>query len=342
MKKSIIFILLFQCCLYGQGKAGAQLLMTTENDFLGINNNDENYTGSLKAELLFPDSGLKFIPFIRYKASQSINIHRIGFGGTAYTPQDLASSTVVVGDRPYASVIFVNIGHTFYDISHSRMFQSELIVGSMGQAAPGKAQAHLHENHWFGSTRPIPNGWHNQIGNGGSFIVNYNTRGQWSIPSDSQWIQPSLVGKIDIGNYMVNLQGGFKLNFFNINSDVLQDYYPNIISVLKNKDYQILRGNSAKKNWRLNLYVEPNLRIVGYNATLEGAMFNDDSVYKISHADVRRLLFEINAGFNITLGDFLYIKYSMFGRSREFEGGKAFHSWGGITLGFSPARWNSK
>ncbi|MCF6130897.1 lipid A-modifier LpxR family protein [Flavobacterium wongokense] len=341
MKKLIVLLILFQSLTYAQGKEGWQVMVTTENDFLGPNNKDENYTGSLKIEGQIPDQHLKFIPFIR-KKGEGINIHRFGIGGIAYTPQVLKLSEVILDDRPYSSLTFVNIGNTWFDTKHSAMYQSEFVIGAMGWQGPGKVQAFIHRNHLMWTDRDIPEGWHNQIGDGGAFILNYNTRGQWGLPVKRKWFQPSVVGKVDVGNYMMNLQGGFKFNLFNINSDILQEYYPNIATVAAAEVKDYTATGNPRKHWRFNVFVEPTLRIVGYNATLEGLMFNDHSAHKIAHSDIERVVFEFNSGFNLTYNDWLYLRYSLVGRGREYEGGKDFHYWGGITVGFSRCKWSHR
>lgn len=343
MKRFILFLfLLSSSFVYSQGKKGFQLLLTTDNDFLGINNKDENYTGAIKIEVITPELKWKWLPFYKFKVDEVLNVQRFAVGGNAYTPQDLTSKDVIIGDRPYASLLFFNFGNTSYNISKNLILQSDLMIGSMGTSGPGNAQAYIHRHHWFGSTRPIPQGWDNQIGFNGAFIVNYNTRLQGRLSkreesnSDFKWFQANWVAKADIGNYMINLQGGIKLNLLNYNSGILQDFNPDLPTLRKLN----IAAISSKKCLRFNLFFEPHARIAVYNATLEGLMFNDHSIYKIDHSEVKRLLFEINTGVNLLLGDFLYLRYSLFGRSREFSGGKPFHSWGGITIGLSPARWN--
>ncbi|MEP7095405.1 MAG: lipid A-modifier LpxR family protein [Flavobacterium sp.] len=340
--KSYLLILMFFCSLNAssQGTSGFQVLLTTDNDFLGIDNKDENYTGAAKIELLTPEIKWKWLPFYKFKQDSTVlSIQRFGFGGTAYTPQDIAASEVVTGDRPYASLTFFSFGNVTYNNSKKIILQSDLIIGSIGSSGPGNVQTYIHKNHWFGTDRPEPQGWGNQIGFNGSFIVNYNTQLEGLIKinenkSDFQWIIPYWVAKADLGNYMINLQGGLKLNLLNFNSGAFQDYIAELPT--------IMRETNKKKNFRFNFFVEPSFRLAAYNATLEGIMFNDNSVYKIEHSHVNRLLFEINSGINVNIGDFFYAKYSFYGRSKEYDGGKYFHTWGGITVGFSPSRWNYK
>ncbi|RED26927.1 hypothetical protein BD847_0856 [Flavobacterium cutihirudinis] len=341
MKKFLIILtFLYSCNALSQGRSGFQILFTTENDFLGIDNKDENYTGAAKVELLTPEIKWKWLPFFKFRQDPTVlNVQRFGFGGTAYTPQDIASSEVVIGDRPYASLTFFSFGNVCYNTTKNLILQSDLIIGSVGSPGPGNVQSYIHKNHWFGSDRPEPQGWDNQIGFNGSLVINYNIRLEKLIllgksKSNFQWMTPYWVAKADIGNYMMNLQGGIKLNFLNFNSGLLQDYIPGLPTFVEEAP--------KKRAIRFNLFAEPSVRLAAYNATLEGLMFNDQSIYKIEHSQVNRFLFEINAGANLLLGDFFYAKYSFYGRSQEYSGGKSFHTWGGITIGFSPSRWQTK
>lgn len=342
MKKYILLIILILTSvkLFAQGKKGFQVLIGHENDVFGPNNRDENYTGGLKLEVLTPQWGQFWQPFFRFKQVKSLNIQRIAFGGTGYTPQDLAASTIVLNDRPYASLVYGSIGNTSYSPTNKWLVQSDLIIGWMGTKSPGQLQAYLHRNNWLGSTRPVPLGWDNQIGFDGAMIANYNTRVQYFLSdynpkSKVSFVQTSLTGRLDVGTYMINLQGGFKLNLLNWNSSILHDYNPSH-PTFNEEDFTV-----QPKKLRFNLFIEPQMRLAAYNATLEGLMFTDNSVYTIPSSEVNRLLFELNTGINIQFYDLIYVKYMLFLRSREFEGGKPLHAWGGITLGLSPSRWNN-
>ena len=331
----------------------------TENDFLGVNNKDENYTGSAKLEYLFPEQKLLSCIFIKYKAEDGQIVQdfsRIGFGGTAYTPQNLKNSAIEYGDRPYASLTFLSIGNTFYDWNKHVNIDSELIIGKIGGNGPGGVQSYIHENHWFGSVRDIPQGWHNQIGYKGSLILNYNVRYQELISLDpekkekSNTFRASWLGKVDLGNYMINFQGGMKFSLFNqkdnYNSDILRSRLSNkeaenkevSDTIYQKADVKVeVKEDKEKKNpgcwFKINFYAEPNIRLAAYNATLEGLLFNDHSVYKIKHSDVKRLLFEITGGVDVLLWNTVYIKYAFFGRTKEYVDGKPFHTWGGATIG---------
>jgi lipid A 3-O-deacylase len=326
--------------VYSQGKKGFQVLIGTDNDILGASNKDENYTGGLRIEALTPQVGNFWQPYIRFKDAGHLNIQRFAVVFTAYTPQDLSSSSVVKGDRPYASLSCISIGNTSWSGNNKWMIQSDLLLGALGYSMLGSAQAFIHRNHWFGSTRPVPQGWDNQIGYNGAFVINYNTRVQRAFKSRGpntsgiDWAQLNWIGKVDFGTYMVNIQSGFRLNFLNIHSSILHDYNPDLPTF----NPQVF--TVEPKKFRFNFFVEPHIRTALYNATLEGLIFHDKSIYTIEPSKVNRLLFEINAGFNLQLWDACYVRYSWFGRSQEYIGGKTFHNWGGLTIGLSPQIWN--
>jgi hypothetical protein len=341
--KKLAILLLFTTVALSQSNKYAGVYFTHENDMFAPNNKDENYTGSLKVDVLLPRLSFKWLPFYRFEKENN-NIFQIGFGATAYTPQDLKSAVPVTYDRPYASLVFVSVGNTSYDTIRKIFVQSELYIGSIGTSIPGNAQAYIHREGWMGSTRDVPLGWDNQIGFPGSLIINYNTRIEKLITKKSkpdrtfQLAQLKWLGKLDFGNYMINLQTGVRLDFININQERLETStstgtFPKIFGIPSKPDKN---PSTQKKAWlRFNLFAEPSVRLAAYNATLEGLLFNDHSVYKIPHSDVNRFLFEINGGANLLLWDFLFIKYAYAGRTKEFKDGKSYHNWGAATIGFA-------
>jgi len=335
---SLLLLLSFLHAM-AQGK-GVQGILTTENDFLAPDNRDENYTGSLKIELRFGEL-LPWLPFFKFKApGQSLTIQRAGIGGTAYTPQDLTATAPLTDDRPYASLMFVNIGNTSYDLAKGTVLESELVLGLVGTSLPGNAQSYIHRHHWLGTDRPVPMGWDNQIGYHGSFVLNYNFRIEHPVfpgllsGANCRWLQLRLRAAVELGSYTTNLRAGFKINILNLNAGLMQDYSP----ALPGASLAPLAATAPVI--RMNVFAGPELRVVGYNTTLEGLMFADHSTYKIPHSDINRLAFDLSAGVNLLLFDRFLLRYALYGRSQEYSGGKKFHSWGGISLGYSPARWN--
>lgn len=73
------------------------------------------------------------------------------------------------------------------------------------------------------------------------------------------------------------------------------------------------------------------VNLVGYDATLQGGVFNKSSPYTISSNDVTRFTFQSNAGVVVSLAS-LYLEYFQTYLTREFETGMS-HQWGGVRVG---------
>ena len=353
-------------CLYvpapakGQADKGFQVLLTHENDVLAPSNRDENYTGGLKLELSAPSFKLKWQPFLKF-SNEKAAIQRFSLGGTAYTPQDLAKSMIVSRDRPYASLTYLGLGRDSYSGEMQQHFSSELLIGGIGLPGPGNFQSYLHRIHFLGSTRPVPQGWRNQVGYNGSLVINYRTKFEKLLYHSHQSLNDELPELLpdyetsgsgayiknfeffqcywnvaaELGNYMSNLQAGLALNLLNINNAATLNYEPGIPKVI-GKTTPV----SSIKKIRFNVFINPSFRFVAFNATLQGLMFNDKSIYTIPAKQVQRILFELHAGANLLLFDRIYLRYAFSLRTKEFRYGKPVHNWGGITIGYSPVRWH--
>jgi len=346
LKLLALLFLLPQFLLRSQTDNGFQALLTHENDFLFINNDDENYTGGLNLELTMTRWNV-WQPF--YKLSEDFNFQKLSIGGTGYTPQNLTSETVVFWDRPYASLTYLSIGLLSQNETKNASLISKLYLGLVGSSGPGKVQYFLHDRHVFGTTRPNPQGWDNQIGFDGSFVLNYNVRYMKDLSNGNYEEKAITIFKsywtsgFDLGNYMISAQTGLYLDLFNINAFPVFGVDNSPIPVMVSTDDSFLtEGFFYQKKaptFRFNIFAKPFVRLVGHNTTLEGLLFNDGSAYKIEGGNVNRLVFEFSGGINMVVNDNFYLRYVIFMRSREFSEGKSIHYWGGLTLGFSPKGW---
>lgn len=73
--------------------------------------------------------------------------------------------------------------------------------------------------------------------------------------------------------------------------------------------------------------------LIGYDATLQGGVFNNDSPYTIPSEEITRLTGQFNYGF-ILKTKTLYFEYSRTVLTREFDSGSPT-KWGGIRIGFT-------
>jgi hypothetical protein len=81
---------------------------------------------------------------------------------------------------------------------------------------------------------------------------------------------------------------------------------------------------------RVYLWAAAQGRAVGFNATLEGGVFNSDSVYTLSANDVKRLVGAAQVGVTLESG-FFGLEFSLTVLSPEFSHGRS-HGWGQVGL----------
>ncbi|MGY5351202.1 lipid A-modifier LpxR family protein [Wenyingzhuangia sp. IMCC45533] len=298
-----------------------QLSFYHENDALFFPKNlDDNYTAGLRLDAVTREIKM-WQPFFKLKGDNPKYYNHINVGFQSFTPRNIAAREIQTDDRPYASYVFLSLGKT--QILKNKVFYSELSIGVLGSSIAEKLQIFVHERDF--TQRPIPKGWDNQIEDGGSLAVNYKLNYLYvfnNLVSDNILI-PSLRLESNIGNFNTDVYVGAQISLFNINYKNLSLNYNGRVG------FNDLRENKS----RFNVFIEPGLRLNIYNATLEGALFSNDSVYTIDRKNTNKFLFDMNVGVNWIIKDCLVLKYTLTRRTQEFSKGKKSHWWGGIGIG---------
>ncbi len=87
-----------------------------------------------------------------------------------------------------------------------------------------------------------------------------------------------------------------------------------------------LEKNATNRKFKLYGVFKVNTTFVGYNATLQGGLFNKESVLKISDHNINRVVIDGLAGVVIAYKRFS-LEYSKMVITPEFKGGLS-HGWG--------------
>ena len=222
-----------------------------------------------------------------------------------YTPQDLTQDEIQSGDHPYAATLSLSSEKIVNRPASRLRIASGLQLGILGPAALGfQAQDFIH--------RITPSdpalGWDNQVGN--DLMLNYNLSVDKGVVEDdySQFI---LYGRARLGTVYTDASAGF---------GVRMEYNPKYFSFM-----------DPDPGRRFNFYVEfgGNLRFVGYDATLQGGLFNNTSPYTIPSESVNRVVAEaaINAVFELPKHQLVF--YQNIGSPRFEE--SDWHAWLGIS-----------
>jgi len=356
-----------------------------ENDPLALNGTGENYTSSLRTELVTSAFSMPRFIFPGVKSPVAVDASRLSFGVYGYTPQNIESPTAEPDDRPYGSFTYLAAGRTSLDLAREVVLKSELQVGLLGTGVMNEIQQAM--NPLFGRSAPM--GWDNQVAYAETFALNYaatvskasfhsgqlflkyflnnlhlehdsvETADSELVHVDSlmrdkimmrklsqllvaetgfEFLQTNLKAGVNAGMVQDNVFLTLELNLFNVNRHSLLNYIPDDVAAygpLHATDHM----RNSEDNIRFSFFVRPSVKFVAYNAFLEGAMFNDNSSLVIPHEDIQRVLFEIEAGFNLLITRRITLAGTWSGRSREYTGGRQFNRWGGLTLGFTPGMW---
>jgi hypothetical protein len=155
--------------LAAQDRSSVSLLL--ENDSFG--GSDRHYTNGLKASWLSRKD--QFADFSQWLARAlplfpDAGERRIGFavGQNMYTPEDIAATTLLTEDRPYAGWLYGEIGLVSQTADrHDAVSISLGVIGPASQAE--NAQEFWHET--FGFTEP--RGWDNQLENEPALNLTY-------------------------------------------------------------------------------------------------------------------------------------------------------------------------
>ncbi len=154
-----------------------------------------------------------------------------------------------------------------------------------------------------------------------------------------EFLQTRWTAGANIGTLANNLFVTWRINLMNINRYSLLNHIPDYIN-----EYGPLHATDHRHHGidkvRFHIFVRPSVKVVGSNAMLTGLPFGGGDGYRLVSADISRVLFEMEAGFDLTLWQNFDFVYTWAARSREFDGGRKLNTWGLLSLGYSPRSWN--
>lgn len=305
MNKTIVALVF--AATFGVVAVAAQLNFTLENDcFLpdkSLGRGDHDYTHG---------TGIEFIDdnFVHYKLGQNM-----------YAPSDLKRSDHIVGDRPYAGIIYGGVGYEFFrDPTSAWTHYGELDFGMIGPAAfAGHTQRFIHR---VLNCRD-PKGWHNQLHN--EFVVN----GQWW--TKYNWYLCDYVALVPragvlAGTIQDAAEVGCDLKIgWNLRNDVGNSLMFSSSSSAKHKSFF--------DKLCVYVYAGADERYYLYNHFLEGSFIRDKDRDQHLDVDIERFVGEIQCGACVKYERFV-IRYYMIFRQKEFEHQKHSPNYAGLSFGW--------
>ena len=279
-----------------------------DNDFFAKAKTDYYYTQGYSFEVgspVFRKNPLSNI-LLRFKGSDPT--YGLAFEHFGFTPTSIRSNEILVGDRPFAGAILLKSFATSIDKVHKQRLSSVLSTGMIGPAAfAGRMQATIHR--WSGDVDP--QGWQYQIRN--DVALNYELTHERQILEVPHIVSAHTNAQLRLGTLSDKLQAGFTLTLGRFDSPLTSSI------------------QRAGRNFQLYLYSQSLGSVVGYDATLQGGLFNRNSPYTLPPSELNRFTFQNNYGIVVSFWE-IYAEYYRTYLSREFKTGRA-HSWGGVKVG---------
>ena len=276
-----------------------------DNDYFG--GTDFYYTQGYNFELTSPLLRKNPINYLFLNLKNSDEKYGLSIEHMGFTPKSITSNEILYGDRPFAAAIMLKSFVIATDPIHKTRVSSALSLGIIGPGAFGnEMQTTIHR--WIADDKP--NGWQNQIKN--DAVINYEIHHQKQLYRLHNLLALHSNAELHLGT--VNTKASLGLNgvFGIINS---------AFTSIKNKNKFQLYG-----------YSQASISVIGYDATLQGGLFNRKSSYTSPSEDINRITFQNNFGIVLQFKS-LYLEYYKFELSKEFKTG-SLHKWGGIRIGF--------
>lgn len=274
-----------------------------DNDF--FTNTDYYYSQGITLEYVHPSFEKFPASKLLYKTKNSETKYGFTFNLFGYTPTSTSSNEILYGDRPFEGSMSLKMFAISSNNVKEQRTAAALSIGVIGPAALGEEiQTNIHR--WTGNK--LPKGWQHQIKN--DILVNYQLDFEKKLLANNSFLLNSAAG-IKAGTVHNKISGGINFMAGHFNNPYFE---------------------KRKKKVEYYLYGQSKISIIGYDATMQGGLFNRKSPYTISSGDVSRITFQADAGLVINFKK-LYFHYNQSFLTREFSTGKS-HRWGGISIGF--------
>ncbi len=270
--------------------------------FLCAQDAPENYSRVYYANDFFRARDLYYTQGVRIELSRAK--WAFLFTREGFTPSSLSDPEIRIGDHPYAGVSYAGVRRTWKGVLEGQedLFLLQGNIGVIGPASGGKQeQTAIHR--WIDDE--IPMGWGNQITN--DLILDVMA-GYDRLMFSSRFFDIELGGLARLGTYRTRL-------------DVHGQFRIGIVEPITTR-----KGKSFSLVYR----VSPVAQLVGYDATLQGGLFNDSSPYTVPASDISRAVGRIHTSLDMRFGGF----GASFGhtyQTRRFATIDA-HAWGELTL----------
>ena len=263
-------------------------------------------------------------------SERSVPLHSLELGLVAFTPNDTSAQEPLANDRPYASLLFLSNTQQTVGFERGVAYQSTFTLGILGLPFVGELQQELHDVF----DQDQPQGWKNQISDGGELTFRYAVSRQQTISKKHKAngkgyeVKTSYGGSVGfLTDAYVALSGRWgKINtpWWSFNPE-LTDYIKQDTPIAADTSRVSLSRKSEFYFWS-----GVSLKLTIYNAFLQG-QFRDNPV-DYSTGDLEHVVADAWLGVTKQFKNAIRMSYVVRGRSAELRSGDAARepAWAGF------------
>ena len=252
---------------------------------------------------------------------QGYEKHSIEYGLFGFTPEDITQAAPTPQDRPYASLVYTSSKKERMNLRQDRAIHSSLTLGFLGLDVVGELQSGLHEL----ISNDLPQGWDNQISDGGEPTFKYNLARQL-LEYDSHNFELKQTQQVSVG-YITEASWGMGIRYGKISTPWLS-FNPELAYYGENATPQRHTAQSEER------YLWAGFAVKGraYNAFLQGQF--KDNPHEFAFDELNHVIVEAWLGYTQTLPKGFNMSYYVRGHTNEVKEGIGSRDllWGGLLL----------
>lgn len=317
MPRCFVLFLLLLCCLELNAQefqncwshkdiaSKKYLRLNYENDL--VFGTDYYFTQGVHFEAVSPGIGKLPSRYVLLRPDSCYNRFGMALESAGYTPTIISADSIRHGDRPFAGLASLKVFSYTTNASRGERYATTLTIGLLGPAAYGhEIQETIHKK--TGNADPV--GWKYQVGN--ALILNYELNYERALFVRRRFLLTA-AGVARAGTF--SIKGG-------MGGVLMAGWFDNPFRSLK-----------ERRKLCAYLYAHPQFDFIGYDATLQGGLFTNNSPYTIRGEQMARLVYRFEGGVRIGYRRLLMSIYSHY-LSKEFDTGLS-HGMGGIEIAYA-------
>ncbi len=319
-----LLLLLFLLLLAAPGRAQTQpdtlhptspdrlLRYTYANDFLG--RTDYYFTQGMTLTLVLPS--LARLPTQRLLLrgpAGSTQYHGVALRYDGFTPLRIQDPFIRVGDRPYASYFYASFFRVSNQPTRRQRLTTALDVGFIG---PGTFAKEFQQAIHRATNNPEPRGWDYQIRT--DAVLGYRVTYERQLLAVGRFAEVLGTAEASASTLYTYAGAGAQLRL-----GLLQPYFSSL-------GVAGAGSRAGQPHWQLYGYSSLQGRLVGYDATLQGGIFNQSNPYELPASAVARAVLRNTTGLVLAHKGFSLEANSTW-ISPEFDGART-HRWGQLVV----------